>query len=103
MNPALLDPERQFLGCLMQLPFAPARRLLDGMRADDLGTPMAAFVLGLAIQAVAADQAPAPVVLFEQAREIADRPHADWLRQVAVWIADAYHAAPLAPEQHGTY
>ncbi|WP_027941645.1 hypothetical protein [Amycolatopsis taiwanensis] len=103
MNPALLDPERQFLGCLMQLPASPARRVLAGMRAADLADPTATFVLHLAIRAVAHDQPPSPAVLFEQAHEIADRPRATRLQQVGLWIANAYQDAPVAPEQHAAY
>lgn len=103
MNPALLDPEPQFLGCLMQLPTSPARRVLTGMRPTDLGDPTAAFVLHLAILAIAHDQPPSPAVLFEYAHEIADRPRATRLHEVGLWIANTYQDAPLAPEQHATY
>ncbi|GLY63666.1 hypothetical protein [Amycolatopsis taiwanensis] len=103
MNSALLDPERQFLGCLMQLATDPARRVLSGMSPADLANPTASFVLHLAIRAVANDQPPTPIMLFEHAQEIAERPRASRLHEVAVWIADTYQAAPLAPEQHATH
>lgn len=103
MNPALLDPERQFLGCLMQLPTTPARRVLAGMRPTDLINPTAAFVLHLAIRAVAEDQPPSPAVLFEHAHEIADRPRTTRLHHVGLWIADTYQDTPVAPEQHALY
>lgn len=103
MNLALLDPERQFLGCLMQLPTNPARRVLAGMRPTDLADPTAAFVLHLAIRAVAGNQPPSPAVLFEHAHEIADRPRATRLHEVGLWIANTYQDAQVAPEQHATY
>ncbi|KAA9164978.1 hypothetical protein FPZ12_006940 [Amycolatopsis acidicola] len=103
MSTALLDPERQFLGCVMQLPINPARRLLAGMRPNDVANPLAAFVLHLAIGAVANDQPPMPIVLFERAQEIAGRPRAARLREIAAWIARTYEAAPLAPEQHAAH
>jgi hypothetical protein len=103
MTSALLNPEHQFLGCLMQLPLNPARRVLSGMRPTDLADPMATFVLHLAIQAIAHDQPPAPVVLFEHAHETAERPRTARLQQVALWIAETYQAAPTAPEQHAVY
>ncbi|WP_027941305.1 hypothetical protein [Amycolatopsis taiwanensis] len=103
MNPALLDPERQFLGCLMQLPTTPARRVLSGMRPTDLADPTASFVLYLAVRAVAHDQPPSPAVLFEHAHEIAERPRATRLHEVGLWIANTYQDAPIAPEQHVAY
>ncbi|WAL65947.1 hypothetical protein ORV05_34705 [Amycolatopsis cynarae] len=103
MTSALLDPERQFLGCLMQLPLTHARRVLTGMCPGDLADPTASFVLHLAIRAVANDQRPAPVVLFEHAQEIAERPRASRLREVALWLADVYQAAPAAPVEHAAY
>ncbi|MFD2418498.1 hypothetical protein [Amycolatopsis pigmentata] len=103
MTSALLDPQRQFLGCLMQLPTGAARRVLSGMRPTDLADPMAAFVLHLAIQAIAHDQPPAPAVLFEHAHETAERPRTARLQQVGLWIVETYQTAPTAPEQHAAY
>ncbi|TVT50724.1 hypothetical protein FNH05_15270 [Amycolatopsis rhizosphaerae] len=103
MDSALLNPEHQFLGCLMQLPIDPVRRALTGMRPSDLADPAASFVLHLAIRAVAAAQPPTPVVLFEHAHELAARPRCSRLREIALWIANVYEVAPLAPEQHVLY
>jgi hypothetical protein len=103
MTTADIDAERQFLGCLMHLPLGPARRLLAGMRPGDMADPTAAFILALAIGAVTHDQPPTPVVLLDHAQETADRPRATRLHQVAMWIIDTHHAAPLAPEMHPLY
>ncbi len=100
MTPAILDPERQFLGCLMQLATVPARTLLAGMRATDLGSPVTANMLQLAIGLAAADQAPTPLALLDRAWETTDmRPRTggpDRLQRLSLWIADTYHHAPLA-------
>ncbi|HKS48777.1 MAG TPA: hypothetical protein VJT49_27445 [Amycolatopsis sp.] len=103
MTSPVLNTERQFLGCLMRLPTDPARRVLAGMRPTDLANPTAAFVLHLAIRALADNVPPAPAVLFEHAHEIAERPRTARLQQVGLWIVDTYQQAPLAPEQHTLY
>lgn len=107
MTPAILDPERQFLGCLMQLATDPARRLLAGMQANDLGSPVAADVLRLAIESVASDQAPTPLMLLDRAWETTDtRPWTGGPRRfhtLGVWIADTYHHAPFAPAASGAW
>jgi hypothetical protein len=107
MIPAVLDPERQFLGCVIQLTIDPARRLLAGMQAADLMSPVSADVLSLAIETVAADQAPTPLALLDRAWETADmRP---WiggprrLHTICMWIADIYQHAPPAPVSCGAW
>lgn len=62
-----LDPEQAFLGCVMALPTAPARRLLAGIRADDFGTALAPLVAQLAIEVVASGHPPAPVAVYTHA------------------------------------
>ncbi|MFI6029195.1 hypothetical protein [Amycolatopsis magusensis] len=94
--PALLDPQRQFLGCLMQLPTRPARRLLAGMRADDMAAPLPAMVLQLAIETVAADRPPAPAALFAHAVATGRASGDTRRRLVGRWITDAYSDAPPA-------
>lgn len=107
MTPAILDPERQFLGCLMQLDAGPARRLLAGMQAGDLAEPIASDVLQLAIELVAADQAPAPLALLDGVWETTDtRPWTGGPRRVqtvGLWLADTYHHAPAAPAASGVW
>ena len=107
MTSVILDPERQFLGCVMQLDADPARRLLAGMQAADLGDPIASDVLQLAIELVAADQAPTPLALLDGVWETTDtRP---WnggprrLQTVGSWLADTYHRAPHAPAETGVW
>jgi hypothetical protein len=90
---AILDPERQFLGCLMQLPLAPARRLLAGMRADDLADPSAALVLQLAIELLADDQPPAPVALYTHALATGRAVGEHRRSLLSGWIIDTYRAA----------
>ena len=101
MNPALLDPERQFLGCVMQLALAAARRLLAGMRSDDFDSPIAAHVLQLAIEVTATDRPPTPVVLMDHARETAAMPRrsggANRLRALGLWLVDTYSDGPILP------
>jgi hypothetical protein len=100
MTPVVIDPERQFLGCVMQLDATPARRLLAGMHATDLAEPIASDVLQLAIELVAADQAPAPLALLDGVWETTDTrpwtggPHR--LRTVGSWLADTYQHGPPA-------
>jgi len=107
MTSVVIDPERQFLGCVMQLDAGPARRLLAGMQATDLGEPIAADVLQLAIELVAADRAPAPLALLDGVWETTDtRPWTGGprrLQTIGSWIADTYHHAPLAPAASGTW
>lgn len=90
----LLDPETQILGCLMQLPHEPARRVLAGMSAEDFADPMAAHVTQLAIEVIAAGQDPAPVVLYTHAittGRAAGESRRAWLGS---WLTDAYRDAP---------
>jgi hypothetical protein len=107
MTPVILDPERQFLGCLMQLNAGPARRLLAGMQAADLGEPIASDILQLAIELVATDQAPTPLALLDGVWETTDlRPWTGGprrLQSVGAWIADTYHHAPLTPTASGIW
>jgi hypothetical protein len=105
MTPVILDPERQFLGCVMQLDSDQAWRLLAGMQAADLSEPIASSVLQLAIELVAANQAPAPLALLDGVWETTDtRPWTGGprrLQMIGSWIADTYHHAPLAPAASG--
>lgn len=92
---ALVEPERQFVGCLMCLPLNSARRLLAGMRAHDLADPQAAQVLALAIELVGAGQPPAPVTLYAHAvatGRAAGETRRSWL---GTWLADTYTATQL--------
>ncbi|WP_435118968.1 hypothetical protein [Amycolatopsis thermoflava] len=90
----LTDPERQFLGCLMQLPARSARRVLAGMRADDFAGGMAAHVLQLTIEVVAAEQAPAPVTLYTHAIATGQAPGAKRREWLSGWLIDTFRDAP---------
>ncbi|GHF74238.1 hypothetical protein FHX82_002105 [Amycolatopsis bartoniae] len=91
---ALTDPERGFLGCLMQLPAAAARRLLAGMRADDMAGAVTAPVLRLAIELAAADTAPAPVALYAHAITTGRAPGRQRREWLSGWLIDTYRDAP---------
>ncbi|NKQ54411.1 hypothetical protein HFP15_16130 [Amycolatopsis sp. K13G38] len=93
---ALIDPERQLLGCLLQLPTGPARRVLAEMHANDLADPEAAHVLGLAIEVLARDQDPAPVVLYTHAVTTGQAPGRTRREALAQWLFDTYRDAPPA-------
>lgn len=105
MTPAVIDPERQFLGCLMQLPTTPARHLLTGMRATDLADPIAADLLQLAIELVVADRAPTPLALFDGLCETTDTQSCAGgsrrLQIAGAWITDTYQHAPTLPTVTG--
>jgi hypothetical protein len=67
----------------MQLATDPARKLLAGMQANDLGSPVAADARQLAIESVTNDQAPTPLVLLDRAWETTDtRPWTGGPRQL---------------------
>ena len=91
---ALIDPERQFVGCLMQLPAPAARRVLAGMRGDDLADPMAAHALQLAIEVLAAGQPPAPVTLYAHALATGQAPGTLRRERLSGWLFDTYRDAP---------
>ncbi|GAB3008628.1 hypothetical protein LWP59_02615 [Amycolatopsis acidiphila] len=91
---ALIDPERAFLGCLLHLPATLARRVLAGMRADDLAGALAAPALQLVIELVAAGTAPAPVAVYAHAvatGRAAGEKRREWL---SGWLIDTYRDAP---------
>src|SRR5437763_8519425 len=96
----LTDPERGFLGCLLQLPARPARRVLAGMRADDLSGSVTAPVLQLVIELVAADTAPAPVAVYAHAVATGRAAGEKRREQLSAWLIDAYRDAPPAPLAH---
>jgi hypothetical protein len=90
----LLDPQTQFLGCLMQLPHAPARRLAAGMSAEDFADPMAAHVAQLAIEILADGHDPAPVVLYTRAITTGRAAGESYRARLGGWLTDAYRDAP---------
>jgi hypothetical protein len=92
---AVTDPERQFVGCLLWLPLDAARRALAGMRADDLADPMAAHVLQLVIEVVAAGQPPAPVAVFAHAAATGRAPGETPRARLGRWLAEVYGATQL--------
>ncbi|WP_284741806.1 hypothetical protein [Amycolatopsis sp. RTGN1] len=95
VDAALLDPERQFLGCLLQLPASAACALLAGIDPDDLATPMSAFILELVIDVVASDRDPTPGLVLGHAvttgRAGGEQQHA-WLGHELITL---YQAAPV--------
>ncbi len=101
MTTTLLNPERQFLGCVMQVRHTAARRLLAGMRADDFGSPVAAHVLQLVIELTAAGHAPTPIAVMDHAREktiCSPRSGgANRLRSLGLWIVETYTNGPILP------
>ncbi|WP_199199163.1 hypothetical protein [Amycolatopsis sp. CA-128772] len=101
MKTTLLDPERQFLGCVMQVRLTAARRLLTGMRADDFGSPIAARVLQLIIELTGAGHAPTPMAVMDHARErTATEPRsggAHRLHSLGLWIVETYTDGPILP------
>lgn len=94
---SLIDPERQFVGCLLWLPHLQARRVLAGMRADDLADPMTAHVLQLVIEVVAAGHAPAPVTVYSHAVATGQAPGEHRRHRLARWLTDTYGATTAAP------
>jgi hypothetical protein len=95
--PALLDPEQQFVGCLMWLPLDNARLVLAGMRATDLADPTAAAVLQLAIELVAADRPPVPVTLYAHATTTGRVTGEHHRARLGRWLTDTYTATRPVP------
>lgn len=93
--PAVTDPERQFLGCLLSLPAEPARAVLAGMRASDVASPTCSYVLQLAIELAADDTPPAPVAVYSHAvtsgRAVGEHDR----HRLSLWLAETYEAAQL--------
>ena len=87
------DIDRQFVGCLLWLPTQHARRVLTGMRADDLANPMAAEVLHLVIELVAAGHDPAPVAVYSHATATGRAPGEYRRGRLVKWLADTYGAS----------
>ncbi|WP_064745494.1 hypothetical protein [Pseudonocardia acaciae] len=106
-TPALVDPERQFLGALMQMPLPGARRVLADVRPDDLAHPPGQWVLALACDVVAAGLDPSPMALLDRARETTDTSArsggADQLAQLGVWLVDTYRDATGGGEDYARW
>lgn len=92
---ALTDPEYQFIGCLLWLPHISARRVLAGMRADDLAHPMAAHVLQLVIEVIANDHDPHPVTVYTHAIATGHAGGEHRRHHLSQWLADTYGAATV--------
>lgn len=94
-RPFTLEPDRAFLGCLMQTRVEQARQLLAGTRPDDARNPIAQYVLSLVIRLVVDGIKPDPVVLLSAARNegwlISEHRH----EQFATWLIDTFRAAPV--------
>lgn len=93
--PAVTDPERQFVGCLLSLPIEPARVVLSGMRADDLASPTCSYVLQLAIELVADDTPPAPVAVYSHAVTTGRAVGEHDRHRLSLWLAATYEATQL--------
>jgi len=104
---ALVDPERQFLGCLMQQPASEAGRLVDGLGPGDFADPMCAWVFALALGVLGDGRAPSPVALLEHARDTTNTAArtggADLLARLGGWLVDTYRDTPHANPEHGTW
>ena len=90
-----VDPERHFVGCLLCLQVGDSRRVLAGMRADDLAEPTSAHVLQLVIELVAADTPPAPVAVYSHAVATGRAPGEHQRHQLSLWLAETYEAVQL--------
>jgi hypothetical protein len=97
----VLDPDQAFLGCLLHCNHRAARRLLAGMRPDDVADPMARLVLATVIGLVVWDVAPAPAVVLAHARGCGDLPTEHKQRELGWWLITAYQQAP--PPEAGDY
>jgi len=87
------DIERQFVGCLLWLPTHHARRVLTGMRTDDLANPMSAHVLQLVIELVTAGHDPAPVAVHSHAVATGRAPGEHRRSWLGKWLTDTYGAS----------
>jgi hypothetical protein len=87
-----LDPERAFLGCVLQLDLNPARALLAGMRPDDLADPATATTLAIAIRLLGEDAPPSPAMVWHHAAHGGIDRHQ--LEGFGPWLVDTYRAAP---------
>lgn len=94
---SIVDPERQFVGCLLWLPRRTARRVLAGMRADDLDHPMPAQVLQFIIEVVAAGHAPAPVTVYAHATTTGRVVGEQARHRLGRWLADTYGDSSALP------
>lgn len=92
---AITDPERQFVGCLLCLPLDEARRVLTGMRADDLAKSTCSYVLQLVIELVGQDTPPAPVAVYSHAVATGRAVGEHDRHRLSLWLADTYGAAQL--------
>ncbi|MDR7300400.1 hypothetical protein [Haloactinomyces albus] len=93
-GPVTVDTDAAFLGCLMRCDAATARRLLAGMRPDDMAQPLAREVFALAIRLNLREVAPGPAALYAEARRAGrlDTEHKHAL--LTDWLIDTYRAAP---------
>lgn len=97
------DTERQFVGCLLWLPTHHARHILTGMRGDDLANPMAAHVLQLVIELVAAGHDPAPVAVHSHATATGRAPGEHRRAWLGKWLADTYGASQATTPAHAWF
>jgi hypothetical protein len=104
---AVMDPERQFLGCILSLPARPAALLLDGLGPDDFTDPLAALVAELAIQITAAGRAADPLAVYDAAADHLPagprQGRAERLRRLSTWLADTYAATVLPDTGHAAW
>jgi hypothetical protein len=94
VDAALLDPERQFLGCLLQLTQHAAKALLTDIIPDDLDTPLARFILELITDVVTTGRDPAPGLVLGHA-VTAGRVSGDLHARLSHELITLYQAAPI--------
>lgn len=93
--PAVTDPERQFVGCLLSLPLAEVRPVLAGMQAGDLASPTCGYVLQLVIELAADGTPPAPVAVYSHAISTGRAGGEHDRHRLSLWLADTYQAAQV--------
>lgn len=93
--PAVTDPERQFVGCLLSLPLAEVRPVLVGMQANDLASPTCGYVVQLVIELAADGTPPAPVAVYSHALATGRAGGEHDRHRLSLWLADTYQAAQV--------
>src|SRR5699024_8496372 len=93
--PAVTDPERQFVGCLLSLPLSEVRPVLAGMQADDLASPTCGYVLQLVIELAADGTPPAPVAVYSHAISTGRAGGEHDRHRLSLWLAETYQTAQV--------
>lgn len=88
------DPERAFVGAVLQLPADAAQKALDLIRDEDIGDPRLRVVVAVARQLVEAGMAPDPVAVLAHARSTGTVTRADAVRNFSLLVSDTYAQCP---------